>query len=104
MKESLTAWADFAESNNGEAAYKFISDQGYKSTVDFPAAALSMDMFKYRPNSKIILGVRDSPEAWYQSAIKTILVCSEPEDIKRQFDRMHPKWYLDHMKYRSGKI
>ena len=56
MREKLEKWADFAENNDGEGAYNFISDQGYKSTVDFPASALSMDMFKYSPDSKIILG------------------------------------------------
>ena len=55
MREKLEKWADFSENNDGKGAYNLIIGEGYRSTVDFPASALSMDMYQFC-RSKVILG------------------------------------------------
>ena len=39
----------------------------YTATVDFPAAWFYKDILKQYPNAKVILSIRDSPEAWAKS-------------------------------------
>jgi hypothetical protein len=44
---------------------------GYESVVDFPAAVFWREITEHYPAAKVILTVR-SPDAWYDSAAKTI--------------------------------
>jgi Sulfotransferase domain len=52
-----------------------IHDQGekkYRSTVDFPGCIYYKQLMEAYPDAKVVLSVRDSFEAWYQSARSTI--------------------------------
>lgn len=46
---------------------------GYRSTVDWPAAAFWRDLVVTYPEAKVILTVRD-PRSWHRSAMKTIFL------------------------------
>ena len=46
MAEKLTRWADICQSSDGKAAIELIASEGYRSSVDFPSSALSMDMYR----------------------------------------------------------
>jgi len=48
--------------------------EGYRSCVDFPSSTYWEDLMDMNPDAKILLTVRDSPEAWWKSAQETILV------------------------------
>ena len=39
----------------------------FKSTLDFPIICIFDDLMKMHPNAKVLLTVRDSPEAWVKS-------------------------------------
>ena len=45
---------------------------GYKSTVDYPGCMFYEDFMKMNPDAKVVLTVRDSPEAWVKSVDATI--------------------------------
>jgi hypothetical protein len=46
--------------------------EGYGATVDWPAATFWRQLADYYPAAKVILSVRDSPDAWFESTQKTI--------------------------------
>merc|ERR1711990_1247374 len=46
VAEKLTKWADICQASDGKAAIELITSEGYKSSVDFPSSALSMDMYR----------------------------------------------------------
>jgi len=48
--------------------------QGFRSCVDFPSSVYWEDLMEMNPDAKILLTVRDSPEAWWKSARETILL------------------------------
>lgn len=54
------------EPANLEALFK-----GFRSAVDFPYAKYYRELMAAYPKAKVVLTVRD-PDAWYDSAIKTI--------------------------------
>ena len=45
---------------------------GYKATVDYPGCMFYEDFMKMNPDAKVILTVRDSPEAWVKSVEDTL--------------------------------
>ena len=62
---------------------------GYRSVVDWPAAAYWRDIVDRYPSAKVILSVRD-PEAWHKSVIDTIyqrltmvVPADAPEEVRR---------------------
>ena len=62
---------DILQENNKEQALKALYD-GYKATVDYPGCMFYEDFMKMNPDAKVILTVRDSPEAWVKSVEDTI--------------------------------
>ena len=46
---------------------------GYVATADWPASMFWHELSQANPDALILLSVRDSPEAWWQSADETIL-------------------------------
>ena len=44
----------------------------YRSTVDFPACVYFEQLLALNPRAKVLLSVRDTPDAWYKSASETI--------------------------------
>ena len=56
--------------NKGEALEALFG--GYKATVDYPGCMFYEDFMKMNPDAKVILTVRDSPEAWVKSVDETI--------------------------------
>ena len=61
--------------NNGqtesEEAIKAIFE-GFVAMVDYPGCMFYEELIKLNPNAKVILTIRDSPEAWAKSAGDTI--------------------------------
>jgi Sulfotransferase domain len=60
-----------------------ILNQGYNATTDFPAALVYKELLALRPNAKVILTIRSSPQAWSSSVKDTIeqallQVCQPP--------------------------
>ncbi len=45
--------------------------EGYRSTLDWPAASFYEELMEAYPGAKVILTVRD-PEVWYESTLNTI--------------------------------
>lgn len=69
-------WHDFAfgKSEDWEAVFA-----SYKAAVDWPTSRFWRELAQAYPDAKVILTVRD-PEAWYRSAMNTILSGEEPPD------------------------
>jgi hypothetical protein len=44
-----------------------------RSTLDFPTCIFYKELVQLYPNAKVLLTVRDSPEAWWKSASSTIV-------------------------------
>ena len=47
--------------------------QGYLATLDSPGCDIYQDLMALYPNAKVILSVRDSDEAWWDSFSRTLL-------------------------------
>ena len=45
---------------------------GYKATMDYPGCLFYEEFMKLNPDAKVVLTVRDSPEAWVKSVNDTI--------------------------------
>ena len=60
--------------------------------VDAPGCLFYEKFMKLNDNAKVILTIRDSPEAWEKSAQETIFELNKPMNwFKRQFIRYnHP--------------
>jgi hypothetical protein len=58
----------------------------FGATVDWPAATFWRSLVEYCPDAKVILSVRDSADAWFESTQKTIfseqLVAMLPPEMK----------------------
>ena len=67
--ERMATWCDIADGAVPDWNRVF---DGYKATVDWPAAYFWRDLAQHYPDAKILLTLRDS-EAWYASMDKTIL-------------------------------
>ena len=44
-----------------------MEQRGYTATLDFPLFLFALPMAQLRPESKVLLSVRDTPEVWYRS-------------------------------------
>jgi len=49
-----------------------LTANGYKSSVDMPSSLFFEEILELSPKGKVLLSVRDSPEAWVKSAKDTI--------------------------------
>jgi hypothetical protein len=47
--------------------------EGYEATVDWPGCTFYAELMEAFPDAKVLLTVRD-PDAWYESALRTIYV------------------------------
>ena len=68
----------------------------FGATVDWPAATFWRSLVDYYPDAKVILSVRDSADAWFESTQKTIfseqLVAMLPPEMKEML--WHTIWRL----------
>ncbi|WP_433888429.1 sulfotransferase family protein [Streptomyces sp. CA-111067] len=62
--------------NGGETDWDAVFD-GYRSTVDWPAAAFWKELAEHYPDARVILTVRD-PQEWYTSCARTIFISYRP--------------------------
>jgi hypothetical protein len=46
---------------------------GYEATVDWPGAAFWRELHAANPDAPVLLSVRESPEAWWDSMERTII-------------------------------
>jgi hypothetical protein len=69
---------------------------GFTATVDWPAATFWRQLVDYYPQAKVILSVRDSSEAWFESTQRTILspqlIAMLPPEMKEML--WHTIWRL----------
>lgn len=65
-------WIDSLYSNNKENDWGKIFNYKYISTVNSPSEAFWEELMIDNPNAKIILTIRDSPNAWIESCNHTI--------------------------------
>lgn len=49
---------------------------GFTACVDYPTCGYFEEFMAISPNAKVLLSVRDSPEAWVKSANQTIMSCA----------------------------
>ena len=52
-------------------------DRNYRAAVDWPSSMFWQSQMEYYPNSKVILTVRSSPDAWHNSTSTTIYMISQ---------------------------
>jgi hypothetical protein len=65
--------------------------RGYVAAVDWPAAAFWRELAAANPGALVLLSIRDSPQAWWESMQRTIVptICGEvpagdPETARRR--------------------
>ena len=51
---------------------KILTENGYKSSLDMPSCLMFEEICHLSPEAKVLLSVRDSPEAWVQSVKSTV--------------------------------
>ena len=71
---------------------------GYEAAVDWPASGFWRELSAAYPEAVVVLSVRESPEAWWQSATQTILHVTErrpPPGMEAWF-----AMYLDFLQHR----
>jgi hypothetical protein len=77
---------------NGEHDWDAIF-QGYRATVDWPAAAFWRELSVRYPDAKVLLSVRDA-DRWYESVMNTIYPVMQqgpPEDAPRSLHDFHDR-------------
>ena len=42
----------------------YLAKNGFQAAVDFPMCAICIDLLNHFPDAKVLLTVRDTPEAW----------------------------------------
>jgi len=95
VQVKLEAWTNVLENEDGEQAMKLLN--GYHSCVDLPAAPMTVELFKLNPDAKVILGIRDTFDEWFESASKTIFkVANLPNEPGKCYRRMQYKTFGSH--------
>lgn len=62
------AWADLASGKKtSEEVIEMIAREGYNATLENPTSDIYQDILKKYPNAKVVLTVRDTPEAFCKS-------------------------------------
>ena len=98
--EHIPTWRDAAlgKATDWDALF-----EGFVATVDWPGAAVWEDMAAHYPDAIVLLSVRDSADAWWRSASRTIFeavganaVAGDNaewyEMIQALFTRFTPEW------------
>jgi len=73
---------------------------GYKAAVDFPSCTFWRELYKYYPESKVILTKRD-PERWHESILRTIYPAFLAMQASDNPDRRSAGEWIDVMVYRG---
>lgn len=87
-------WLEQTRSGSRSHDWDAIFD-GYRATVDWPAAAFWRDLAKRYPEAKVLLSLRDA-DRWYDSVRDTIyhtLTQELPEDAPQIFRDFHAMVY-----------
>jgi hypothetical protein len=61
---------------------------GYVAAVDWPASAFWQELAGANPDAIVLLSMRDSPDAWWQSANNTVW-----ESLRGRFRNEAPGWH-----------
>lgn len=64
-------WMDYIDGNK-EPILKHFDEIGYKSSLDLPIICIFEELMLRYPNAKVLLTLRDTPEAWVKSFRSTI--------------------------------
>jgi hypothetical protein len=62
--------------------------RGYRSTVDWPAAAFWRELVAWYPNAKVLLSLRDA-DRWYDSVMNTIYPVTTQRPPERAPEILH---------------
>ena len=63
VRDLMDDWMEFIQGNT-EPIVSDLRNRGYKSTLDLPVICFFDDLMNEFPNAKVLLTVRDSPQAW----------------------------------------
>jgi len=72
--QHIPVWADAIAGRPVDWSALF---EGFKATVDWPGAAVWAPIHEFYPDAVVLLSVRESPEAWWNSFSQTILAVME---------------------------
>ncbi|RYE56199.1 MAG: sulfotransferase family protein [Rhizobiaceae bacterium] len=78
-------WETAAQSDAPDWAAIF---EGFGATVDWPGATFWRSLVEHYPDAKVILSVRDSADAWFESTQKTIFSPQLMALLPPQFSKM----------------
>jgi len=71
VRDLMDDWMEFIQGNT-EPIFSDLRSRGYKSTLDLPVICFFDDLMNEFPKAKVLLTVRDSPQAWVKvGQIKT---------------------------------
>ena len=65
---------------------------GYTACVDYPTCGYFEEFMKISPKGKVLLTIRDSPEAWVKSADATIMVEAYDNPFRKGILYLGLKW------------
>lgn len=63
VRDLMDDWMEFIQGNT-EPIFSDLRNRGYKSTLDLPVICFFDDLMNEFPKAKVLLTVRDSPQAW----------------------------------------
>ena len=63
VRDLMDDWMEFIQGNT-EPIFADLRSRGYKSTLDLPVICFFDDLMIEFPKAKVLLTVRDSPQAW----------------------------------------
>lgn len=90
------AWNQYVDTGNVTSLMEVVGKAGYNATLDFPACLVYRKLLAANPNAKVILSVRDSPEAWAKSALATIFGNNRvPGPVFGRAPYMHFSYFRD---------
>lgn len=66
-KQAVEAWKYGNSTDTLDDLVHDLEDLGYTATLDFPLFLFSVPISELRPQAKVLLSVRDSPDVWFKS-------------------------------------
>jgi hypothetical protein len=66
-KQAVEAWKYRNNTSVLDELVDDLEDLGYTATLDFPLFLFAVPISELRPQAKVLLSVRDSPDAWFKS-------------------------------------
>ena len=78
VSQEAPKWDQVLSQPDGSRDWDLIFKQdNFEAAVDFPSSLFYKDQLSYYPNAKVILTIRETPDAWYKSALNSIYAKSK---------------------------